>query len=69
LHEKLFSSSGEENLKEKNADIQNDQPLCDRCSFEEPGHAGAARFIAGLHVVTIVVSHTQEIAVIGWTGK
>lgn len=69
LEKNLLTGPGHKNLKKKDSCVDDQQPFGHRCSLESPGHTGGPAAVAGLHVVAIIVSHTEEVAVIAGSGK
>ena len=56
----------EQGVDDQDGDVNDEQPLGDRGSFERAGHAGwpaGAVAPARLHVVAIRISHTEGVAV------
>ncbi len=66
LEEDGLTGLGHEGLEEENDDITDDEPLGDGGPLERAGHGGRALSVAAalcLHVVSIVISHGEEVAV------
>ena len=59
----------EDHLEEENPNVENKEPFGNWCAIEVSRHARASGLVARLHVFTIIISHAEDVAVIGQSGK